>query len=69
MPRVLTCLDEVPASDGSCVQQAWTEQVAMPALPNVDQASEVGAAMLAAILIIRAMIMLLKPPKEETFYE
>lgn len=34
MPRVLTCLDPVPASDGTCADQAWVDQSGLlPPLP------------------------------------
>lgn len=39
MPRVLVCLDEVPAQDGSCAVQAWQEvPAAQPLLPELTAA-------------------------------
>lgn len=61
-PRVLTCIDAVPASDGSCAQQAWLEQPAwIDYLPTVDQANTVGGAMFAATCIMVAAKRLLFP--------
>lgn len=34
MPRVLVCLDEVPAADGTCATTAWVEQP--PVLPELS---------------------------------
>lgn len=34
MPRVLVCLDEVPATDGTCAVTGWVEQA--PLLPELS---------------------------------
>lgn len=36
MPRVLTCLDQTPAQDGSCALQAWQEAPTL--LPELSPA-------------------------------
>lgn len=51
MPRVLVCLDEVPASDGSCVNEAWQEVPASPipelSVENVQEIAPHLAVLLA----------------------
>lgn len=66
-PRVLTCIDAVPASDGSCAQQAWLEQPTwIDYLPTVDQANAVGFATFSAVCIVVAFKRLvLQKPSEE----
>lgn len=59
-PRVLTCIDAVPAPDGSCAQQAWLEQPAwVDYLPTVDQANAVGFATFVAVCTVVAFKRLL----------
>lgn len=47
MPRILACLDEVPAVDGSCVEQAWIEVPTSP-FPTltIEDAHDIGMALL-----------------------
>lgn len=37
MPRVLVCLDDVPATDGSCAVEAWQEVPSQPLLPELTK--------------------------------
>lgn len=64
-PRVLTCIDAVPASDGSCAQQAWIEQPSwVDYLPTVDEANTVGGAMFAACCVMVAFKRLVFPKQQ-----
>lgn len=54
MPRVLTCLDEQPAQDGSCAVQAWVEQPSFVPPMTVDGAQQIAAA--AALLFATAWV-------------
>lgn len=60
MPRVLVCLDEVPAPDGTCALQAWQE--APTALPTLDvgTASEIGMALLWCVAGLAALKLINK---------
>lgn len=62
--RVLACVDPVPASDGSCVAQAWIEQPSFAdVLPSLSEANEVGFAFLSSLVIIAAVKRYLKPQR------
>lgn len=61
-PRVLVCLDAVPAQDGSCALEAWMEQPAwVDYLPTVEQANTVGGAIFAAVCVVVAVKRLIFP--------
>lgn len=65
MPRVLTCIDAVPAVDGSCAQQAWLEQPSwVDQLPTVEEANDIGMLFFFSLVAIAAAKRLFKPPKE-----
>ena len=52
MPRVLVCMDEVPAPDGSCAVSAWQEQPAtLPPDLTVEQVQAI-APHLAVLLAV-----------------
>ena len=62
MPRVLMCIDPVPAADGSCAQQAWVEQSTFAdLLPTVAEANEIGFAFLASLMTLAAVKHFFKP--------
>lgn len=62
--RVLTCIDPVPASDGSCAAQAWVEQAGFAdLLPSVEEANEVGFAFASSLIIIAATKRFFKPQR------
>lgn len=63
MARVLTCIDEVPAEDGSCAQSAWLEQPSwVDALPTTEQAHVVGPAFAGGLILLAVFRLLI--PKE-----
>jgi|GEM_PF-2079905 hypothetical protein len=65
MARVLTCIDPVPAQDGTCTQTAWLDQSSwVDMLPTVAQANEVGAAIFTSVMTIAVAKRLLFPPEE-----
>ncbi len=56
MPRYLTCIDPVPASDGSCQQTAWIEQGGIAdMLPTAEQGNTVGMQIFAALCLLAVM--------------
>lgn len=60
MPRVLTCIDPVPATDGTCTTTAWLEFPTV--LPNltVEQGREIGFALFAMVAGMVAMKLITK---------
>lgn len=53
MARILTCIDPVPASDGTCQQTAWIEQGGIvDMMPTVEEGNAVGMAIFAAFVIL-----------------
>lgn len=54
MPRVLVCLDEVPAPDGSCALQAWQDAPTQPLLPELSLANVQAVAPYIAVLLATA---------------
>lgn len=63
MPRVLTCLDQQPAQDGSCAVQAWVEQPSIVAyLPTMEEANTIGFAFFAGLFVIAVVKRTMKPP-------
>lgn len=61
MPRVLVCVDEVPAGDGACAHQVWMEVNTIPPLPTVEQATDVGWAIFLGLATLGALRGILKP--------
>lgn len=51
MPRVLVCLDEVPAPDGSCAVEAWQEVQPQPLLPDLTRENVEAIAPHLAVLL------------------
>ncbi|MCC4615624.1 hypothetical protein LL972_06295 [Xanthomonas campestris pv. asclepiadis] len=64
MARVLTCLDSVPAQDGTCAQYAFVEQGFTQYLPTNEQAVEIGAAFFVSLFTLAAAKRILKPQKD-----
>lgn len=64
MPMVLACIEF--DTQGTCVEQAWIEQPAgLPvALPSIEQAEVLGAAIFVSWFTLAAFKTILKPPKE-----
>jgi len=61
MPRILACLDAVPAPDGSCVTAAYVEQPSpWPAL-TVEQGQLIGSTWLMALVGVLIVKLLFKP--------
>ncbi|MBD9368357.1 hypothetical protein [Xanthomonas sp. XNM01] len=66
MSRVLTCIDPVPAEDGSCVQTAWLELPSwVDVLPTVEQANTVGPAIAGGLILLAAMRLLIPKNRED----
>lgn len=66
MPRVLTCIDPVPAEDGTCAQAAYIEQRSIvDLLPSVEQADEVGFAFFGTVVLVAAMSLFFPSKAEE----
>lgn len=65
--RVLTCTDYDETAQ-QCVTEAWVEQVSpfMAAMPTIEQANEVGAAIFTSLLFLAVVKHLTKPPREIT---
>jgi len=60
MPRVLTCIDAVPAADGSFTNTAWLDQPSwVEMLPTVEQANVVGPAIAAGLCLIAVMRLII----------
>lgn len=65
MTRVLTCIDPVPAQDGTCSQTAWLEQPSwVGMLPTVEQANTVGPAIVFGLATLAALRLII-PSKGE----
>lgn len=65
MARVLTCIDPLPAQDGSCAHQAWVEQGSIVQyLPTNEQAVEVGGVFFVSLFTLAAAKRILKPQKD-----
>lgn len=63
MARVLSCVDPVPASDGTCQTTAWIEQAGIAdMMPTVEEGNTVGMAIFTAFVML-GMFRLLKPKK------
>lgn len=66
MARVLTCVDPVPAQDGSCTTSVWLEQPSWTdMLPTVEQANIVGPAIAAGLILIAAMRLIIPKNGED----
>ena len=64
MPRVLACIDETPAPDGSCAQTAWVDQASFTDfLPTHQQANAVGVAFFGALVIVAFAKQAFKPQR------
>jgi hypothetical protein len=64
MPRLLTCIDPQPLSDGTCQQTAWIEQPSLrDFMLTVDDAHTVGGAFFVGIITLGAMVSILKTQK------
>ncbi|KWV12210.1 hypothetical protein [Xanthomonas translucens] len=62
MTRVLTCIDAVPAQDGTCAQTAWLDQASwVDMLPTVQQAGVVGGAYFVGLMTLAVVRGLLNP--------
>ena len=60
MPRVLVCMDEVPASDGSCAHEAWVEQPTFLPPMSLEDAQAISHAALLAWVSVAAVVLLRK---------
>ena len=60
MTRVLVCLDPVPASDGSCAESAYIEQPSVLPPLTIEEANDIGAAMLLALASVMAVKVALR---------
>ncbi len=60
MARVLTCMDEVPAQDGSCTTQAWVEQPAVVEPLSLADAQLIGQSALIAWVTVAAVLLIKK---------
>jgi hypothetical protein len=71
MARVLTCMDDPPAQDGTCATSAWVEQVPasdwLDYMPTVQQAQDVGWALFGTLVVLAAMSLLL--PQRDSAHE
>jgi len=64
MPRVLICLDNTPAPDGSCAQTAWADQADFKDfLPTHEQANAVGVAFFGALVLVAFIKRTFKPQR------
>lgn len=61
MPRVLTCIDAVPASDGSCAQAVYLDQPSLLPSMTLAQGREIGDAFLLAVLTVVVLKVFLNP--------
>ena len=53
MPRILACVDPVPASDGTCQQTVWIDQGGIAdMLPTVEEGNTVGMAIFGAFVML-----------------
>lgn len=65
MTRVLTCIDPVPAQDGTCSQTAWLDQSSwVEMLPTAEQANVVGPAIVVGLVTLAALRLII-PSKGE----
>lgn len=60
MPRVLVCMDEVPASDGSCAVEQWQEQIFVLPPMSLEKAQEISNAALLAWVSVAAVVLIRK---------
>lgn len=60
MPRVLVCVDEVPASNGSCAVQAWQEVPSLLPPMSLEKAQAISDAALFAWVSIAAVVLIRK---------
>lgn len=60
MPRVLVCVDEVPAPDGSCAVQEWQEVPSMLPPMSLEKAKAISDAALFAWVSIAAVVLIRK---------
>lgn len=64
MPRVLACLDETPALDGTCANQAWIDQASFKDfLPTHAEANALGVAFFGALVIVAFAKRTFKPQR------
>jgi hypothetical protein len=62
MPRYATCIDPQPQPDGSCQNVAWIEYGGIAdMLPDYTEATAVGFAFFASLIIIALAKRTLKP--------
>lgn len=60
MPRVLTCIDPVPAIDGTCTTSAWLEfPTVLPTL-TIEEGRAIGWALFAMVAGMQAIKLLRK---------
>lgn len=55
MARVLTCIDPVPASDGSCAEAVYLEQPSFLPPMTVQDARDISTAVLTALVAVMAV--------------
>ena len=60
MTRVLVCLHPVPASGGSCAVSAYIEQPSVLPPLTIEEANDIGAAMLLALASVMAVKVALR---------
>ena len=60
MPRVLVCLDEVPAPDGSCALQAWQEAPTVLPTLTVEEGHLIGITLLWCVAGLAALKLINK---------
>lgn len=53
--RVLTCLDPVPAEDGTCAQAAYIELPSVLPPLTVEEAEDIAGALLLALAAVMAV--------------
>lgn len=58
--RILACMDETPASDGTCAVQAWVEQPSLLPPMTTDEATEIGTAALVAFVAVMVVKVVMK---------
>lgn len=49
MARVLTCVDPVPASDGTCTDQAWLDQPSFLPTLSAEQGLELSGLLITVM--------------------
>jgi hypothetical protein len=55
MARVLTCIDPVPNSDGSCTETAYLEQSTVLPLLSVEDATAIATTFFLALASVMAV--------------